>query len=132
LGPITDGCEPPCGCWELNSGPLEEQPVLLTTEPSLQPLPSFFQCQVSKVSVGVFWFLDSYSRNKGPYTDFQSCKEISLKAELDQACRYMSLWGLFLLNHDTCSPSLNSSDSLWLPVPLSSEALPPKALYSGF
>jgi hypothetical protein len=35
--PITDGCEPPCGCWELNSGPLEEQPVLLTAEPSLQP-----------------------------------------------------------------------------------------------
>jgi hypothetical protein len=35
--PITDDCEPPCGCWELNSGPLEEQSVLLTTEPSLQP-----------------------------------------------------------------------------------------------
>jgi hypothetical protein len=35
--PITDGCEPSCGCWDLNSGPLEEQPVLLTTEPSLQP-----------------------------------------------------------------------------------------------
>ena len=34
---ITDGCEPPCRCWELNSEPLEEQPVLLTTEPSLQP-----------------------------------------------------------------------------------------------
>jgi hypothetical protein len=29
--PITDGCEPPCGCWELNSGPLEEQSVLLTS-----------------------------------------------------------------------------------------------------
>ena len=27
---ITDGCEPPCGLWELNSGPLEEQSVLLT------------------------------------------------------------------------------------------------------
>ena len=39
--PITDGCEPPCGCWELNSGPLEEQAVLLTSEPSLQ-LPSAF------------------------------------------------------------------------------------------
>jgi hypothetical protein len=26
--PITDGCEPPCGCWELNSGPLEEQSAL--------------------------------------------------------------------------------------------------------
>jgi len=34
---IIDGCEPPCGCWELNSGPLEEQTVLLTSEPSLQP-----------------------------------------------------------------------------------------------
>ena len=35
---VMDGCEPPCGCWELNSGPLEEQSVLLTAEPSLQPL----------------------------------------------------------------------------------------------
>jgi hypothetical protein len=35
----TDGCEPPCGCWELNSGPLEEQSMLLTSEPSsLQPI----------------------------------------------------------------------------------------------
>jgi hypothetical protein len=34
--PITDGCEPPCGCWDLNSEPLEEQSVLLTAEPSLQ------------------------------------------------------------------------------------------------
>ena len=38
---IRDSCELPCGCWELNPGPLEEQPVLLTAEPSLQPL-SFF------------------------------------------------------------------------------------------
>ena len=40
---ITDGCEPPCGCWELNSGPLEEQSVLLTAEPSLQPFYSVFK-----------------------------------------------------------------------------------------
>jgi hypothetical protein len=33
---IMDCCEPPCGCWDLNSGPLEEQSVLLTTKPSLQ------------------------------------------------------------------------------------------------
>jgi hypothetical protein len=32
-----DGCEPLCGCWNLNSGPSEEQSVLLTAEPSLQP-----------------------------------------------------------------------------------------------
>jgi len=34
------GCEPPCGHWDLNSGPLEEQSVLLTTEPSLFVLPN--------------------------------------------------------------------------------------------
>jgi hypothetical protein len=34
---ITDGCEPSCGCWDLNSGPSEEQSMLLTAEPSLQP-----------------------------------------------------------------------------------------------
>lgn len=27
-----DGCELPCGCWELNSGPLVEQYALLTAE----------------------------------------------------------------------------------------------------
>jgi hypothetical protein len=35
--PPIYGCEPPCGCWELNSGPLEEQPVLSAAEPPLQP-----------------------------------------------------------------------------------------------
>ena len=34
--PITDCCDPPCGCWELNSGPMWEQSVLLTSESSLQ------------------------------------------------------------------------------------------------
>ena len=28
---VTDGCEPSCGQWELNMGPLQEQPVLFTT-----------------------------------------------------------------------------------------------------
>ena len=32
---IIDGCEPPCGCWDLNSGPSAEQSVLLNSEPSL-------------------------------------------------------------------------------------------------
>ena len=46
---ITGACEPPCGCWELNSGPLEEQSVLLPTEPSHQPgTTSFlFSCSVT-------------------------------------------------------------------------------------
>ena len=34
---VKDACELPCRCWELNPGPLEEQPVLLTAELSLQP-----------------------------------------------------------------------------------------------
>ena len=39
---ITGGCEPPCGCWDLNSGPLEEQSVLLPAEPSRQPTKRHF------------------------------------------------------------------------------------------
>ena len=34
--PITGACESPCVFWELNSGPVEEKSVLLTTESSLQ------------------------------------------------------------------------------------------------
>jgi hypothetical protein len=36
-----EGCEPPFGCWDLNLGPLEEQSVLLTAEPSHQPYTLF-------------------------------------------------------------------------------------------
>jgi hypothetical protein len=38
---ITGGCEPPCGCWDLNSGTSEEQSVLLPAEPFLQPVREF-------------------------------------------------------------------------------------------
>ena len=34
---IAYGCEPQRGCWELTSGPLDEQSVLLTTDPSFYP-----------------------------------------------------------------------------------------------
>ena len=33
---VAHSCELPCGCWELNLGPLEEQLVLLTDEPCVQ------------------------------------------------------------------------------------------------
>jgi hypothetical protein len=39
---VTDGHKLPSGFWELNQNPLEEQPVLLTTEPSHQPRFDFF------------------------------------------------------------------------------------------
>ena len=36
---VTDSCgATPLRCWELNLGPLECQPVHLTTEPHLQPI----------------------------------------------------------------------------------------------
>jgi hypothetical protein len=38
---IMGGCESPCGCWDLNSGPSEEQSVLLPAEPSCQPQSDF-------------------------------------------------------------------------------------------
>ena len=43
---ITDGCKPRCGCWELNSKPLEKQSVLLTAEPSLQPREKYLHVSV--------------------------------------------------------------------------------------
>ena len=46
--PITDGCEPPCDCWELNSGPLEEQSV---AEPSLQAL--FYLFNIESISLTI-------------------------------------------------------------------------------
>jgi hypothetical protein len=53
---ITDGCEPPCGCWDLNSGPSEEQSVLLTAEPSLQHLFSFLSLLLELNDLSVFKF----------------------------------------------------------------------------
>jgi len=39
---VMDGCEP-CECTDLNLGPLEEQSVPLTTEPSLPPQTKIFK-----------------------------------------------------------------------------------------
>lgn len=35
---VTDSWEPPCGYWKSNLCPLEEQPFLLTSDSSCQPL----------------------------------------------------------------------------------------------
>jgi hypothetical protein len=45
---VTDGCELPHRCWKLNSGTLEEPPVLLTTEPPLRP----FRTVLDMISLG--------------------------------------------------------------------------------
>lgn len=55
---VTDICELPCGFWKLNQGPPEEQPVLLASEPSLQPPRGgcFSWCPLSSLDVIVFLF----------------------------------------------------------------------------
>jgi len=58
---ITDGCEPPCGCWDLNSGPSKEQSVLLSAEPSHQPWFGFFVCLFVCFLVLVLVFRDKVS-----------------------------------------------------------------------
>lgn len=42
-GTGVTGWELPCGCWISNPGPLQEQPVLLYTEPSTTPIFKEFQ-----------------------------------------------------------------------------------------
>jgi hypothetical protein len=52
-----DGCESPCGCWDLNSGPWEEQSVLLTAEPSRQPLKETFNEEMYQCTYVNFFIL---------------------------------------------------------------------------
>lgn len=52
---FTDGCEPPCKCWELRLGPLEEQPML------------FYPVSLSSSTPSpVLWFWDSLSSPPTP------------------------------------------------------------------
>jgi hypothetical protein len=47
-------------CWELNPGPLKERPVLLTAEPSLQPVTSFLRKCLILIFLGVgVWFFEA-------------------------------------------------------------------------
>ena len=72
---ITDGCEPQCRCWELNSGPPEEKSVLLTSESSLQPYSQIFmQSLFIKI------------QSKCHYTTPHTVLKISIK------CRYLFIF----------------------------------------
>jgi hypothetical protein len=82
--PITDGCEPPCGCWELNSGSLEEQSVLLTAEASLQPLGLYY----NYILFSLFFSLPKTS----PYSSFKFMALIS-----DNKSTVFLPWGRLLI-----------------------------------
>lgn len=53
---VIDGCDPPCGHWELNLGPLDEESVLLTTEHLCSSTLKIYISTV-KAYVSVFLFL---------------------------------------------------------------------------
>jgi hypothetical protein len=109
--PITDGYEPPCGSCELNLGPLEEQSVLLTTEPSLQPQAfpfetgCFYGCRLS-LNSGASWF----SLQHAVVTGTHACPWFYLSrgpflcifhvmwrpGQVSSFCRFITLLGLVL------------------------------------
>lgn len=47
---VPDSCEPLHGYWELIKGPLEDQPVILTSELSLQPIVLATESSLSRLS----------------------------------------------------------------------------------
>jgi hypothetical protein len=63
---VPDSCELPCGFWELNLDPLEEQPVLLTAEPSLQLLLFFFLSRLC----AIFYVVNHVLVNKETFIPF--------------------------------------------------------------
>lgn len=44
---VIDGCKAPFGCWDSKLSPVEEQPTLLTSKSSLQPLRRGFYPETS-------------------------------------------------------------------------------------
>jgi hypothetical protein len=68
-----DGCEPPCGCWDLNSGPSEEQSVLLTTEPSLQPL----YLRILKMELGLAITFNSFIEIREIWAQVMECPHVN-------------------------------------------------------
>jgi hypothetical protein len=53
-----DGCEPPCGCWDLNSGPLEEQSGTLTHW-TIPPAPQLIP-YLKKVYIYICMYISIY------------------------------------------------------------------------
>jgi hypothetical protein len=61
---VTDDCEWLYGCWELNPGLLEGQPVLFTAEPFLQPLVIAFKPKHTPYLNPVWLQLLSFSKER--------------------------------------------------------------------
>ena len=85
---LIDGCEPACGCWELNSGLLEEQTVFLTAEPSLQP----FNFSFSYLTQGLMMLVACISLYGLGLKLIVSCFCLSSAAVSHVCCQHFSLF----------------------------------------
>jgi hypothetical protein len=74
LHPIADGCEPPCGHWELNSGSLEEQSVLLTTESAISPTPPDYRILYLVLMSSHYLGRGEHQRREGNLRTSRFCK----------------------------------------------------------
>ena len=91
---ITGGCEPPCSCWELNSGRLEKQAVLLTAGLSLQPTKELSDLLIhSSRSLGNTWEWSlrvQYNGTKNTQLD---------QAEIVDICHWVKILSLIWSSH---------------------------------
>lgn len=80
---VTDRWKLPCGCCELNSGPLEEPGIFTTTDPSLQPHSSIF--------------LATFSYKNIKMGKREHIKNVLIIGAIDREMCISSLAGLFFL-----------------------------------
>ena len=71
---ITDGCEPACGCWDLNSGLSEEQSGALTHW-AISPAWILYFLWLCAVCL---WSAPSFLRGRSKYQDSSSFHEINV------------------------------------------------------
>jgi hypothetical protein len=97
---ITDGCEPPCSCWDLNSGHSRELLMLLNAEPSLWSINIDFIVLCVCVCVCVCFqnsfFFFCYSLCC-PGSHFVDQAGLDSKIHLPLPPKLLSLWLLYLL-----------------------------------
>lgn len=89
---IINGCKFPCGCWELNLGPLDEQTVLSTAGPSLQPHQSSFmsrlQSQPGFSENSVYTHMRAKSRHSTTVQDWRNPGTEMSSSEDDALCPF--------------------------------------------
>lgn len=82
---VTDAWELLCGCWEQSMGPMEEQQVLLVTDPSLQTrgmrsLNHILFQGIQKLAIGIitlsFYYRKSYHRESQIHTISKFWKQL--------------------------------------------------------